>query len=379
MKNRNIRDLLSRIETRIPPKASEDWDQVGLIVGNANQSLRGAVVGVDLTEALLKKAETTRSNLIVIHHPPLFPKGRGINRLVLGSGTDLPTLLLKAFQKGICVYVAHTNFDRCALDAMANLAKDLGAIPHARVWEEPEEGKTLLKKLVTYIPVDHFEAVRDALYMVGCGHVGNYDCCGFGIPGFGNFRPLKGASPFLGKVGEMEEVEEVRLETLIVSGMEEVAIRTLKEVHPYEEVAYDLYPVEQTPVMKGMVWGMGYGLVADLAKPVSFESFAKRVKKVFKVDRFLANQITPKKVKRIAFTPGKGSSFLKSVGAHGVDVFITGEVGYHGSLDAARRALNVIELGHRESEHYFLKTFESWFKEWKLPVQMLDERTQRIL
>jgi putative NIF3 family GTP cyclohydrolase 1 type 2 len=131
--------------------------------------------------------------------------------------------------------------------------------------------------------------------------------------------------------------------------------------------------------MKGMVWGMGYGFVADLAKPVSFESFAKRVKKVFKVDRFLANQITPKKVKRIAFTPGKGSSFLKSVGAHGVDVFITGEVGYHGSLDAARRALNVIELGHRESEHYFLKTFESWFKEWKLPVQMLDERTQRIL
>ena len=379
MKNKKIRDLISEIETRIPTKASEAWDQVGLITGNSNQVLRGAVVGVDLTEALLKEAESTRSNLIVIHHPPLFPKGRGLNRLILGADSDLSTLLLKAFQKDICIYVAHTNFDRCALDGMARLARDLGAKPHARVWEEPEEGQTMLKKLVTYIPVDHFEAVRDALYMVGCGHIGNYDCCGFGIPGFGNFRPLSGASPFLGKVGELEEVEEVRLETLVVSGMEEVAIRTLKSEHPYEEVAYDLYPVEQNPVMKGMVWGMGYGFVGDLEKPMSFDAFTKVVKKVFKIKNFLTNQVTPKLVNRIAFTPGKGSSFLKSVQSHGVDVFITGEVGYHGSLDAARKSLNVMELGHRESEHYFLKTFESWLSEWNIPVRTLDERTQRIL
>jgi dinuclear metal center YbgI/SA1388 family protein len=379
MNNRKIRDLISQIEARIPTKASESWDQTGLITGDANRILRGVAVGVDLTPALLREAESTRSNLIVIHHPPLFPKGRGLNRLIQGDEADLGTLLLKAFQKDICIYVAHTNFDRCALDGMARLARDLGAKPVARVWEQPEEGHTMLKKLVTYIPVDHFEAVRDALYMAGCGHIGNYDCCGFGIPGFGNFRPLSGASPFLGKTGRLEEVEEVRLETLVVSGMEEVALETLMREHPYEEVAYDLYPVEQAPAMKGMVWGMGYGFVGDLEKPAAFDAFVKVVKRVFKVDHFLTNRVTPKTVKRIAFTPGKGSSFLKSVKSHGVDVFITGEVGYHGSLDAARKSLSVMELGHRESERYFLKTFESWLSDWKVPVHTLDERTQRIL
>lgn len=374
-----LSDLIDAIETRIPTPAAEKWDSVGLVCGDPKQKISAVVVGVDLTEALYKQALQKKANLIVIHHPPLFPKGRGITKLTLGKPGDLNTLLLNCFQKKIAVYVAHTNFDRCALDGMIALAFALGAEVKARVWEAPEEGETLLKKLVTYIPVDHFEEVRDALYSIGCGHIGNYDCCGFGVAGNGNFRPLKGASPFFGKVGEMEEAEEIRLETIIVSGMESIALETLKRVHPYEEVAYDLYPVEQLPAMKGMVWGLGYGFVAELKKPISYEAFTRKVKTVFKVKNFLTNQVTPKTVKRIAFTPGKGSSFVKSVNAHKADVYITGEVGYHGSMDAARAGLNVMELGHRESEHYFLKTFEAWFKEWGMPCSAMDERTQRIV
>jgi dinuclear metal center YbgI/SA1388 family protein len=376
---RKISDFIAAIESRIPPKASESWDNVGLMTGDARQALRGVVIGVDLTEALLREAIQKKANLILLHHPPMFPKGRGVGRLILGRSNELTTLLLQAFQRNICVYVAHTNFDRCALDGMMRLAHDLGGTAYARVWEEPGEGETLLKKLVTYVPVDHFEAVRDALYMVGCGHIGNYDCCGFSTAGFGNYRPLQGASPFLGKVGEMEEVEEVRLETLVVAGMEQVAIETLLEAHPYEEVAYDLYPVEQAPVKKGLVWGMGYGFVAELEKPVGFEEFVKRVKRVFKVDAFLANAVVPKKISRIAFTPGKGASFLGSVRSHRPDIYITGEVGYHGSLDALRAGMGVFELGHRESEHYFLKTFLAWCKEWRVRASALDERTQAIL
>jgi dinuclear metal center YbgI/SA1388 family protein len=376
---RKVYDLITAIEARIPVRASESWDNVGLLAGDSRQSLRGVVIGVDLTEALLAEAIRKKANLIILHHPPMFPKGRGVSRLILGRSNELPTLLLQAFQKNICVYVAHTNFDRCALDGMMKLALDLGGTAYARVWEEPNEGETLLKKLVTYVPVDHFEAVRDALYMAGCGHIGNYDCCGFSTAGFGNYRPLQGASPFLGKVGEMEEVEEVRLETLIVAGMEQVAIETLLEAHPYEEVAYDLYPVEQDPVKKGLVWGMGYGFVAELEKPVGFDEFVKRVKRVFKVDAFLANAVTPKKISRIAFTPGKGASFVASVRSHRPDIYITGEVGYHGSLDALRAGMGVFELGHRESEHYFLKTFLAWCKEWKVRASALDERTQAIL
>lgn len=374
-----ISQIIDQLESRIPPQASESWDAVGLVCGNKNQSFKGAVIGVDLTKALLDRALKAKANLIIIHHPPLFPKGKGLSRLVSGADQAIPTLLLKAYEKKICIYVAHTNFDRCALDGMIRLAHDLGAEAFARVWETPEKGETILKKLVTYVPVDHFEKVRDSLYLVGCGHIGNYDCCGFGLSGVGNFRPLSGASPFFGKVGEMDEVEEIRFETIVVAGMEDIAIETLKANHPYEEVAYDLYPVEQSPVKRGLVWGLGYGFVAKLKKPMSYDLFTKRVKKVFKLKNFLTNQVTPKKVQTIAFTPGKGSSFVKSVQSFHADVYITGEVGYHGSMDAARSGLNVMELGHRESEHYFLLTFQAWFKEWGLKVETLDERTQRIV
>jgi putative NIF3 family GTP cyclohydrolase 1 type 2 len=190
---------------------------------------------------------------------------------------------------------------------------------------------------------------------------------------------LKGASPFIGAVGELEEIEEIRLETLVVTGMESVAIRALKEAHPYEEVAYDLIPLDPVPGMRGMVWGLGYGFVGQLGQPVSYAEFVRRVKRVFQVKSFLTNQHTPKSVRSIAFTPGSGSSFVGAVQGMGVDVYLTGEVGYHASLEAARQGLNVMELGHRESEHYFLKTFENWMKEWKIPVSVLDERTQRII
>jgi dinuclear metal center YbgI/SA1388 family protein len=374
-----VSTLIENLEARIPKACSEDWDSVGLLCGDAKQVLSGVVVGVDLTENLFSLALEKKANLIIIHHPPLFPKGRGISKLILGRDNDLNTLLLKAFQKNICVYVAHTNFDRCAIDGMVALAQDLGGEAFARVWETPDEGKTLLKKLVTYIPVDHFEKVRDALYLIGVGHIGNYDCCGFATPGTGNFRALQGASPFFGKVGEMEEAEEIRFETIFPDGMQEIVLATLRDAHPYEEVAYDIYAVEQLPVLKGLVWGLGYGFVANLTKPISYELFARKVKSVFQIKNFVTNQFTPKMVKRIAFTPGKGSSFVKAVRASGADVFLTGEVGYHASVEAARGELNVIELGHRESELYFLKTFHLWLKEWQIPHHALDERTQRIV
>jgi len=371
--------IIEAIETRLPLACSESWDAVGLICGDRNETFRGAVIGVDLTLTLFNEAIRSKSNLIVIHHPPLFPGGRGITKLMIKEGEDLQSLMLKCFQKKIAVYVAHTNFDRCAIDGMVALAHDLGGTATSRMWEVPRDGQTLLKKLVTYVPVTHVKKVRDALFGAGCGNIGNYDSCGFSSSGTGNFRPLDSATPFLGKVGELQEVEEVRFETLLVSGMEDVVIQTLKFAHPYEEVAYDLYAVEQQPPALGLVWGLGYGFVAELKKAVPYSVFVKRIKGVFRVKNFLTSRFTPKSVRKIAFTPGKGSSFVKSAQAQGIDVFVTGEVGYHASIEAARSCLNVVELGHRESELYFLKTFEAWFKEWGIRSKAIDERLQIIL
>jgi dinuclear metal center YbgI/SA1388 family protein len=375
----SLQELIDVIETRVPTGCAESWDQVGLVTGTLETKVTGIVIGVDLTAALLDMAERINANVVIIHHPPLFPKGRGLTKLIPGRANDLTTLLLRCYENKIAVYVAHTNFDRCALDGMIQLAADLGADVTGRVWEQPKDGETLLRKLVTYIPADHYEKVRDELFDVGCGHLGNYDSCGFSVVGLGNFRPLEGAKPKVGKVGELETVDEVRFETLIPAGMEDVAIETLKRVHPYEEVAYDLYPVLQSPNQLGMVWGLGYGFVARLKKPLAYAAFASKVKRVFQCERILTTQTEPKEVRTIAFTPGKGLSFLKSVRSHKVDVYITGEVGYHGSLEAARMGLAVFELGHRESEHYFLKTFAAWCKEWDVMHVAIDERTQRYL
>lgn len=374
-----IKELIEVIETRIPTASAESWDAVGLVCGNPNVNLKGVMIGVDLTEALLESALKKKANLIVIHHPPLFPKGRGITKLVKGKSSDLSTILMNAYDENICVYVAHTNFDRCALDGMYQLARDLGGEPMARVWEDPKDDAPLLRKLVTFVPAEHFEKVREALSEVGCGHIGNYDSCTFAAAGLGTFKGLAGSSPKIGKVNQLEQVEEIRLETIFVDGMEGIVLDALKHAHPYEEVAYDIYKVEQSPVMKGVVWGLGYGFVAELAKPVKYADFVKRVKKVFQVGPFLTNQLAPKTVRKIAFTPGKGSSFVRSVGKHKVDVYITGEVGYHGSLEAARAGVNVMELGHRESEHYFLKTIASWCQEWSIRYSVLDERTQKVI
>ena len=352
-----ISQMIEMIEARAPLSCAESWDNVGLICGDSKQKLKGVAIGVDLTEALLKFAVQKKANLIILHHPPIFPKGRGVGRLILGRSNDLNTLLLQAFKLNLCVYVAHTNFDRCALDGMIALSYALGSTAVARVWEEPEEGETLLKKLVTYIPVDHFEAVRDALYMVGCGHIGNYDCCGFGISGFGNFRPLSGASPFFGKVGELEEKEEIRLETIFVSGMEGVVLETLKNAHPYEEVAYDLYPLEN------QIPATGLGRLGELAETMTFGEFAAKVKIALQADHVRAVGDSRRLVKIVAVCGGAGASVISQAAAAGADVLVTGDVKYHEAQAAQQLGLAVIDAGHFATERPAVDGIASYLKD----------------
>ncbi len=373
-----IFEIIRKLEQRVPTNTAESWDQVGLLAGKPAQKFTGAVVGVDLTLELLNFAKEKKANLVVTHHPAIFPKGKGLQRLVAGRADDLATLLLDAYESGICVYAAHTNFDICALDGMLDLADQLGIKPVGRLMGHPEDGQTVLKKLVTFVPKKSLDDVRDALFEIGAGQIGNYDCCGFSSDGEGSFRGLEGTNPVVGKPGVLENTKEVRFETVFPAGLQPQIVAALKDAHPYEEVAYDIYPVEQHPTSVGLVAGLGYGIYGDLEKPMDREDFIQIVKEVFQVDLFLTNAFE-KKVKRVAFSPGKGSSFISSARSVGADVFVTGEVGYHGSLDSTRREMMVFELGHRESEHFFLRTIYAWFQEWNLKIFPLDERTQQVV
>jgi hypothetical protein len=235
-----------------------------------------------------------------------------------------------------------------------------------------------LSKLVVFVPRDHVEFVRSALCEAGAGHIGNYDGCTFGSEGTGTFRGGEQSRPFLGKVGRLERVQEVRLETVFPAGLERQILKSLLEAHPYEEVAYDLYAVNQAPAPLGLVRGLGYGFWGEFKSAKPFSEVAKDVKHLFKLDGFWLTNPPPSRVRKLAFVAGKGASFIDAALAAGCDLLITGEVGYHAALDGARKGLAVMELGHRESERFFLTTMEGWLTQLGVRAALVTDATQKI-
>jgi dinuclear metal center YbgI/SA1388 family protein len=370
-----ISDAVGILEARAPAGTAEDWDNVGLLAGDPAARTAGAVVTVDLSERAIDLAIAKGYRLIVNHHPCIFPKSRGLARVTAaGSGTG--ALVHRAIREGIAVVASHTNFDQCALEVVEAVAQGLGAVPRGRLIDKPQGS---LLKLVTFVPATHLEAVRDAISEAGAGHVGAYDQCTFTVRGEGTFRGGEGTDPFVGTSGQLETAAEQRLETVLPRGLEKAVLQALFRAHPYEEVAFDLYPIEQGPAAKGLIRGLGYGFWGDLARPKSFSDLARDVKSLFKIDGFWVTDPPPARIKRVAFAAGKGASFIGAAASLGCDVFITGEAGYHTALEGSRRGIAVLELGHRESERFFAPTVRRWLSSEGLKSVELNLPTQKII
>lgn len=371
-----IQDIIRHFERKAPSQTAEIWDSVGLLVGDPTWQTKGAVVSIDLTSEAIEAALQKGFKLIINHHPCIFPggpKGKGLPKVTP------PSLVFDALTKGIAVFATHTNFDKCALEVVTQVAGALQVKPLGRLIDASSEE---LLKLIAFVPETHLEQVREAVCEAGSGHIGNYDQCSFSAPGQGTFRALDGANPFLGKLGTLEKAQEARLETVFPRGLKSQVLEALFKAHPYEEVAYDLIALEQAPVAKGLTAGLGYGFFGDFLEPKSFPELLQSVKSLFNVDGFLVtkavNFAENQHVKKIGFVAGKGSAFLDAAAQAGCDVFITGEVGYHSALAASRNKMSVLELGHRESELFFLKTAVKWIEEEGLQVMELNLPVQRV-
>jgi hypothetical protein len=331
------------------------------------------VVSIDLTPEAIRKAKQLGYRLIVNHHPCIFPRSRGLGRVTPGGG--VAGLVFEALREGIAVIASHTNFDQCALEVVHSVAGALGIHPQGRL---VEDGEDALLKLVAFVPETHLGAVRAAVTRAGAGHIGQYDACTFAARGEGTFRGSADTRPFLGEPGKLESVAEARLETVLPAGLRRPVLRALREAHPYEEVAYDLYPVSQAPGPGGLVRGLGYGFWGDLPRARRFSDLARDVKDLFRIDGFRLTDPGPRSVRRVAFVAGKGISFLRAAAAVNCELLITGEAGYHESLDGLRRDIAVLELGHRESERFFPLTVRQWLRDAGLPSAIVDIPTQRI-
>jgi dinuclear metal center YbgI/SA1388 family protein len=371
--------LIKNLNHWIPFESAESWDNVGHLIEGKSKEITHALVCGDLTEAVIDQAFRQKAQLIVTHHPVIFPFGKGPSKI---KG--------KKLLHGLHVIAAHTNFDRCALEPMLELAEDLGCKnPHSRLGFDSSD---LFLKLVVFIPETHLEVVSQALFKAGAGIIGQYDLCSFQTQGTGTYRPLQGSRPWKGSVkhqlGEMQRIAEIKFETIIPRSLKQTILQVMREVHPYEEVAYDLYSVEQSGLSSCFAKGIGYGFVATLEKQMPLLKLFEKVKAVFEVDHLMVNlskqecgQKLRKKhpVSRVAFSPGNGKAFIQSALRQGCDVFITGEVGYHEAREAAEKGLVVIELGHHQSEWYYLKAMSDWLQKQGVKTKIIRQEFQSML
>jgi dinuclear metal center YbgI/SA1388 family protein len=359
-----IKEIISVIEAFAPPSLQEGYDNSGMQCGNTELEAKGALLCLDVTEEVLAEASRKKCNLIIAHHPLIFSP---LKRLT--GANYIEKILIAAIKKDICIYACHTNIDNVQAGVNQKIAEKLGLI-NTKILQ-PKKG--LLKKLVTFVPKEQAEKVRNALFKAGCGEIGNYDSCSYNLEGRGTFKANDKANPFVGKKNELHFEPETRIETVFESYKENQVIRALHKAHPYEVVAYDIYSLDNRHP------SIGSGLVGELAKPTDAKKFLEQVKATFNCGAIRHTRLLEKKVKKVALCGGSGSFLLRDAIAAKADVFITGDFKYHQFFDAENK-LVIADIGHYESEQFTPEIFYAVIRK-KLPkfaVHLSNHQTNPV-
>ena len=338
-----IKEIVSALERFAPLPLQDGFDNAGLQIGLTEAEATGALLCLDVTEAVLDEAIALGYNLVISHHPLIFKGYKSI------TGRDyVERCMLKAIKNDIVIYSAHTNLDNAQGGVNYKIAEKMG-LKNLKVLEPKENS---LVKLVTFVPNAQADRVREALFAAGCGSIGNYDSCSYNLKGEGTFRANEGTHPFCGTIGELHHEDEVRIETILPTYKKAEVVRTLLSVHPYEEPAFDLYPLQND-------WSQaGAGVVGELAEPETELEFLKRIKKIFEVGCVRHNKLTGREIQKVALCGGAGAFLLPRAIRAGADVFVTGEIRYHDYFGHEDEIL-MAEIGHYESEQYTKEIFYS--------------------
>ena len=343
-----VREITSILEELAPLALAESWDNVGLQVGRYDREVNGLLLALDLSIPVLAEARQKQANFIVTHHPLIF---KPLNKLRFdGPGGKLWEEIIAG---GFIVYSMHTNFDRAADGLNQYLAERM----QLTQVEPVEEGAEEYLKLVVFVPQDHTDQVLAALTAAGAGWIGNYSHCTFRTSGVGTFRPQAGTHPFLGVEGEHTSVAEVRLETIIPAWNRRRIIKAMLAAHPYEEVAYDLYPVAQR------IGRAGLGRVGVLAEPKPFPAFLADVKTLFGGETLRFGGFHRDEVRKIAVLGGSGGKYLGQAKRKGAEVLITSDLGYHDFLYAEQIGLALVEVGHHTIEGVGLGKIKAYLEQ----------------
>jgi len=334
-----LSEIITVIESVAPLAYQENYDNSGLSVGDPQARITGVMVCLDVTLQVIEEAIQKNANLIVSHHPVIF------NPLKTLTGNTLPEkIIIRAVQNNIAVYSAHTNLDNISTGVNKIICDKIGLV-NTRILVPRSH---TLKKLVTFVPRSHSDTVRAALFEAGAGHIGYYDSCSFNAEGKGTFRALDGASPFVGDIGSLHFEEEVRIETVFPAPLKSAVIKALLKAHPYEEVAYDIYPIENSFNQAGS------GMIGETQKPWQEIPLLQHIKTTFNCHMLRHSRLLNKPVMKIAVCGGSGSFLIKDAEAAGADLFLTGELKYHQFFDAEEKIV-LADLGHFESEQFTIQ------------------------
>ena len=336
-----IRDVISEIEQFAPPAYQESYDNSGLLVGNKETKITGVLLSLDCTEDVIDEAIKLKCNLIVAHHPIIFG---GLKRLT--GANYVERTVIKAIQNNIAIYACHTNLDNVKHGVNAKIAEKLG-LTNLKILSPK---KQLLKKLVTYVPATYLEKVRESLFEAGAGNIGNYDNCSFNISGTGTFRGNENSNPFIGEKGKISFENETRVEVIFEAINESRILKNLLSNHPYEEVAFDVYPLENT------YQNVGSGMTGEFEKALSETEFLNLLKKAFGLKLLKHTPLLNKPIKKVAFCGGSGAFLIKNAINSGSDAYVSGDIKYHEFFDAESRIL-IADTGHFENEQFTPEIF----------------------
>jgi dinuclear metal center YbgI/SA1388 family protein len=336
-----LKEVVAFLNGKAPLAWQESYDNAGLLTGDKEQEITTILVTVDVTEAVVEEAVSVGAGLIVAHHPIIF---KGLKKLT--GENYVERTVMAALRHDIAIYAGHTNYDSVAGGVNTRIAEKL-SLKNIRILS-PKKG--VLRKLVTFVPPDHADRVREALWEAGAGNIGNYDETSFNLTGEGTFRGNASTRPFVGEPGKLHHEEEVRIETILPADREQSVISALLQAHPYEEPAYDIIPLENEYPRAGL------GAIGELDPPAEEQDFLKQLTTTFHAQCVRYTSLRGVPIRKVAVCGGTGSFLLKEAIRQEADLFVSADFKYHEFFDAEGKIV-IADIGHYESEQVVKELF----------------------
>jgi len=331
-----VSQITKIIEELAPLPLAEDFDNVGLLVGNQQAEVTGVLITLDCLEEVIDEAIEKKCNLILSFHPIIFS---GLKKLT--GKTYVERVVMKAIQHQINIYAIHTALDNVHLGVNHEICNRLGLLKQSILLPK----SSIIKKLVVHVPKTHTKKLQEALFEAGAGNIGNYDECSFLIDGEGSFKGNEDADPQLGKKGIRETLAEHQLHLTFEAHKQNALLQAMKEAHPYEEVAYEIYNLSNTHQQRGM------GMVGEFEKPMSENQFLTHLKEVFQLKVIRHSSFLDKPIQRVAVLGGSGAFAVEAAKQQKADAYVSADFKYHEFYKSENQIL-IADIGHYESEQY---------------------------